>query len=98
MLFRIVQEALTNAVRHAEASQVAVSAKIVDDKLVVEVRDNGKGIDTDPQIKHDSWGLVGMHERARYFGCQLKIAGKAGAGSAIKLYLPLEKTVGENKS
>jgi two-component system sensor histidine kinase UhpB len=97
MLFRIVQEALTNAVRHAEASQVAISARIVDDQLFVEVRDNGKGINTDPQVNHDSWGLVGMYERARYFGGQLTIDGQPGAGSSVKLSLPLEKIVGDNK-
>jgi two-component system sensor histidine kinase UhpB len=97
MLFRIVQEALTNAVRHAEASQVDISAKVVDDKLYVEVRDNGKGIDTDPQANQDSWGLVGMYERARYFGGQLTIDGQPGAGSSVRLSLPLDKIIGENE-
>ncbi|MDB5774623.1 MAG: Histidine kinase, gyrase and HSP90-like ATPase [Herbaspirillum sp.] len=92
MLFRIVQEALVNAERHAKASKITVSAAVADRMLVIEVRDNGKGIDTDPPFKRESWGLAGMHERARYVGGELTISGKPGAGSAVVLRLPMESS------
>lgn len=88
MLFRIVQEALTNIVRHAEASMFAIHATEQNGDIVVEVRDNGKGIDVDGQAKQDSWGLVGMQERARYFGGKLTIDSKAGGGSSVTVFLP----------
>jgi two-component system sensor histidine kinase UhpB len=89
MLFRIVQEALTNTVRHAEASGVVIHAMMQDDNIVVEVKDNGKGIRMDAQVKQDSWGLVGMHERARYFGGTLTVESKDGEGSSVKVCLPI---------
>lgn len=94
MLFRIVQEALTNTVRHAEASKVAIRAMTRGNDVVVEVSDNGKGIRADGQAKQDSWGLVGMHERARYFGGKLTVDSKIGAGSTVTVCLPIGGTDG----
>jgi PAS domain S-box-containing protein len=95
MLFRIVQEALSNVVRHAAASAIAIRAEMRGGMLSVEVRDDGKGIDIDPQAKRESWGLVGMHERARYFGGELIVAGKAGEGSSVLLRLPIKDAESE---
>lgn len=91
MLFRVVQEALTNTVRHAEASRVAVSAAIEGDSLALEIRDDGKGIDQAVSATAGSWGIVGMHERARYFGGELSITGERGDGTLVRLRLPLEE-------
>jgi two-component system sensor histidine kinase UhpB len=90
MLFRIVQEALTNVVRHAQASQAAVRVNLQNGFLVLEIEDNGKGIETGATPHDASWGIVGMHERARYFGGELTIAGHAGRGSLVTLRLPME--------
>jgi two-component system sensor histidine kinase UhpB len=95
MLFRVVQEALTNAVRHAEASRASIRAAFEDGALTVEVQDDGKGMDTARQFNRESWGIVGMHERARYFGGELTITGKAGQGTSVTLRLPMEKTNAE---
>jgi two-component system sensor histidine kinase UhpB len=95
MLFRVVQEALTNAVRHAEASRASIRAAFEDGALTVEVQDDGKGMDTTRQFNRESWGIVGMHERARYFGGELTITGKAGQGTSVTLRLPMEKTNAE---
>jgi len=89
MLFRIVQEALTNVVRHAEASTVTISAERDGDTLALEVRDNGKGIDTDRLLNRESWGILGMHERTRRFAGELKIQGVPGQGTSLQLRLPL---------
>lgn len=74
----ILNEALTNVIRHAQATQVHVKWLIQHQALEFEVRDNGKGFDiAQPAIGH--YGLVGMHERARLAGGELKVeTSKAG--------------------
>ncbi|WGG53233.1 response regulator [Rugamonas sp. DEMB1] len=91
MLFRIVQEALTNVVRHAEASEVSLSVRRVAGALEVVIDDDGKGIDTERLLNRESWGILGMHERSRHFDGELKIHGKAGRGTTLQLRLPLEE-------
>lgn len=89
MLFRVVQESLTNAVRHAEASHIAVSASCEDGVIAVTVQDNGKGIDTDRLLNRESWGILGMYERSRHFGGELRITGTpGGGGTLVVLRLP----------
>jgi two-component system sensor histidine kinase UhpB len=95
MLFRVVQEALTNAVRHADASRVSIHVAIEDGTLVVTVQDDGSGIDTKSQLKRESWGITGMGERARYFGGAVAISGKTGEGTRVQLRLPMEKMKSE---
>jgi PAS domain S-box-containing protein len=91
MLFRIVQEALTNVVRHAHASQATIQVEQVSDEIVVKVVDNGRGIDTDRLLNRESWGILGMYERARYFGGELRITGTPGKGTEVALRLPKGK-------
>ena len=90
MLFRVVQEALTNVVRHAEASNVTVQAACHDGAIVLRIEDDGKGIDTDRLLNRDSWGLLGMYERSHHFGGDLRITGAPGHGTQVVLRLPLE--------
>jgi two-component system sensor histidine kinase UhpB len=90
MLFRIVQEALTNVVRHADASQVAVTVAAHGGQLQVTVQDNGKGIDTTKLLNGESWGVLGMIERARHFGGELRVTGSPGQGTTLLLQLPWE--------
>jgi len=92
MLFRIVQETLTNVVRHAEASQVSIHAKVQDGVILVEIQDDGKGIEAAPRRDRQSWGILGMHERAMHFGGLLTVTGEAGSGTKVALRLPLENT------
>jgi len=94
MLFRVVQEALTNVVRHARASKVAIRARVESGSLLLSVEDNGKGIEPGAEQRRRSWGIVGMHERARHFGGELRIAGRPGQGSTVTLRLPLENVHG----
>jgi len=90
MVFRVVQEALTNVVRHAGASQISVSAARVGPSIQICVQDDGKGIDTERLLNRDSWGLLGMYERSRYFGGDLRITGTPGKGTTVTLLLPPE--------
>ena len=88
-IFRIVQEALTNVMRHAAASQVDVSLEKKDDALIVEVRDNGIGITEGRIFDSRSLGLIGMRERVRLLGGEAEISGKPGKGTLVRVTLPL---------
>ncbi|WP_426337899.1 response regulator [Pseudoduganella sp. S-14] len=90
MLFRVAQEALTNVVRHAEASEARVIVDTDGENVVLRVEDNGKGIESAGLSDRESWGLFGMHERTRRFAGELNISGKAGQGTTLHLRLPLE--------
>jgi len=88
-IFRIVQEALTNIMRHAAASQVNVSLEKKDDSLIVEVRDNGIGIMEGRIIDSKSLGLIGIRERVLLLGGKAEISGKPGEGTLVKVILPI---------
>ena len=87
-IFRIVQEALTNVMRHAAASQVNVSLKKKDHTLIVEVRDNGIGIIEGRMIDSKSFGLIGIRERVQLLGGEAVIRGKPGEGTMVRVTLP----------
>jgi len=87
-IFRIVQEALTNVMRHAAASRVDVSMKKKDDSLIVEVRDNGIGIIEGRITGPKSFGLIGIRERVRLLGGEAVIRGKPGEGTLVRVTLP----------
>ena len=94
MLFRVVQETLTNVVRHAHASRVTVAARHEGGILYLSVADNGKGISPDRLLNRDSWGILGMYERTRHFGGELRITGSPEAGTVVLLKLPVEAADG----
>lgn len=89
-LFRIVQEALTNVVRHAEALAARLDAWVEAGSLLLRLSDNGKGIAAAPLHNGQSWGIVGMHERAGHCGGTLSLTGAPGRGTTLLLRLPLE--------
>jgi PAS domain S-box-containing protein len=86
--YRIVQEALTNVVRHAEATRVDVDVTQERDDFIVTVRDNGRGFDLGMRRQHQGTpthlGLVGMRERAEQAGGVLSIASNPGAGTVVQ--------------
>jgi len=93
-VFRIFQEALTNAVRHAGASKVTVVLRegerslFGDETVVLEIRDNGRGI-TEKEIRNpESLGLLGMKERVLAFGGELSICGEPCGGTTLILKIP----------
>lgn len=90
MLFRIAQEALTNVVRHAQATSVILRALRQGSNIILEIKDNGRGIGGERLLDRESWGITGMHERARYFGGTLKIIGLPEQGTLVRLIMPLE--------
>jgi PAS domain S-box-containing protein len=95
-IFRIVQEALTNVMRHAAASQVNVSLKKKDDTLIVEVRDNGIGIMEGRIFGSNSLGLIGIRERVRLLGGNTVVSGKPGEGTLVRVTLPIGNGANSN--
>jgi signal transduction histidine kinase len=87
-LFRIFQEAITNVVRHAEASVVAVRLAQEPDGVRLEVRDNGKGIAPAQRTDHHALGLLSMRERAELWGGTVTIEGQPGVGTTVTVHLP----------
>jgi signal transduction histidine kinase len=92
--YRIVQEALTNVARHAQAETVAVQAHYGKELLIIEIEDEGVGFDVatsrDAAI---SLGLVGMEERATMLGGSIKIDSVAGKGTKVRAEIPLGGTL-----
>jgi signal transduction histidine kinase len=92
--FRVVQEAVTNTARHAQATDVWVTLRCRNQKLLLTVRDNGIGFDVNTAQQRAgrgfSMGLPGMQERARLVGGELLIASTPGRGTEITATLPLE--------
>ena len=86
-LYRLLQEALTNIVRHADASKVRVRLQHRGSRLRLWVRDNGHGAQ---QPQRPGVGLYSMYERARCLGGELKILSHPGAGWALALNMPVE--------
>jgi signal transduction histidine kinase len=88
-VFRIVQEALTNVARHANAENVEVTVSAADDELFLNIKDDGRGIDMDRLQKKKTLGLIGMRERARLIGATLHIRARAVGGTAVELAVPV---------
>jgi signal transduction histidine kinase len=88
-VYRVVQEAVTNAVKHAGAEEVAVSVREADGVVTVRVRDEGHGFD--PAEQPRGYGLVGMRERVESLGGALAIESAPGAGTTVTVRLPAQR-------
>jgi len=91
VLFRIMQETMTNILRHAEAAEVNLSLTVKDDDIVLEIRDNGRGITADQMTKPQSFGIIGIRERVRFWGGTSTFAGIPGEGTTVTISIPLKK-------
>lgn len=88
-MFRICQEILTNVARHARATRAEVVLQKQRDRLVLLIRDNGRGFDqADPSLSK-SLGLMGMGERAAILGGQVNISSVPGKGTTVSAWIPL---------
>lgn len=88
-VFRIIQEALTNVVRHAGAAEVTISLYRSDHQLLITIADNGRGIDPADLEKPESLGLVGMRERVWAMKGDMSIGRNTPTGTRIDISLPL---------
>lgn len=88
VLFRIFQECLTNIIRHANATKVTVKLEQTESYVLLEVQDNGIGIDESVVKGINSLGLLGMKERALVLGGSVDISGKSGRGTIVTVKIP----------
>ena len=84
--YRIVQEGLTNALKHAHASDADVTVRYRPDELEIEIRDNGLGSSTTDGLGH---GLVGVRERVKIYGGEMSAGTANGGGFVLSTRLPL---------
>jgi signal transduction histidine kinase len=93
-VYRIVTEALTNAARHAQASDIKVTVTVTGAQITVNIVDNGRGFNVEKWQKspqeRQSLGLVSMRERAELLGGSLEIESSPGQGTSIMARLPLQ--------
>ncbi len=94
--FRIAQEAIANALRHARATRIRVRVAMTEDRLTIDVRDDGSGFDvaeaTARARRGEAAGLLGMRERAELLGGVLRISSAPGSGTHVSAEIPLPPT------
>jgi signal transduction histidine kinase len=88
-LYRIVQEALTNATKHGQAQRAIIEVTEDDRTVWATVRDDGAGFD--PTLETEGFGLLGMHERAELLGGTLAVASAPGRGSSVTVSFPVQR-------
>lgn len=89
VIFRIVQEAITNARRHGQTDHAAVQMRQEGGRLEIVIRDHGIGFELD-SISLDRFGVRGMRERARLFGGEAEIRTAPGAGTIVRISVPVQ--------
>ncbi|ASS98168.1 sensor histidine kinase [Geobacillus thermocatenulatus] len=93
-VFRLVQESVQNALKHAEARHIDVKMEVTCRHLLVSVKDDGKGFD--PSVKKENaFGLIGMRERVELLGGTLDIRSKIGSGTTVFIRVPLDRSTDE---
>jgi signal transduction histidine kinase len=88
-MYRIVQEALTNAAKHGNAKRAVIEVHEDDTDIWVSVRDDGSGFD--PAAHSDGFGLLGMHERVHLLDGVLKIESARGSGTKVEAHFPVRR-------
>ncbi|CAN5748264.1 hypothetical protein BH11PSE12_BH11PSE12_07650 [soil metagenome] len=95
-IFRIIQESLTNVIRHASATEVQIIFEGDTSVLRFSISDNGKGFTQDDMHKSSSFGLVGMRERIKAMDGDFSITSQPGEGTRLEVQIPLSFAVSEN--
>ena len=92
VIYRVVQEALSNAVRHSQARTIEVNMAVADGVLQVRVQDDGQGFDAQERaLSGGGMGLTGMRERASLVGGDLSITSEPGEGTTVDLQIPTSR-------
>jgi signal transduction histidine kinase len=97
-VFRILQEALTNVIRHASATRVAIDMKADGAAMSLTISDNGRGIKESQKSGQHAIGILGMQERAHLIGGKIDIQGTTGKGTVVTLQAPLFQMESVTKS
>ncbi len=87
-LFRVFQEGLTNALKHAKATEVVASLKQTATGVTLEITDNGIGINENDLLKTNCFGLLGMRERVHPWGGKVTVRGLKNGGTTVKVVIP----------
>jgi two-component system sensor histidine kinase UhpB len=90
-LYRVVQEALLNVVRHAEARTARVELRLEPTLVIARVVDDGRGFDVARAFDQGALGLIGMSERASYIGGSVEIQSRRGAGTSVQIVFPIKE-------
>ncbi len=90
MLYRILQESLSNIARHAQATQVEIALCRQEQQLSLTVRDNGVGMPPQRSLARHSCGLDGIEQRVTAAGGQFHVASQPGQGTALSMSFPLQ--------
>jgi signal transduction histidine kinase len=93
-LFRIIQEAITNTVKHAQATQVRVLLRAQDNELQLRVEDDGRGFAPQPPATETGYGLATMRERAKELGAALQVHSRPGQGTRVIAFIPIPNGTG----
>ena len=93
-LYRIVQESVNNAIKHAEASNMSIALAVDETQLTLTIEDNGKGMDIDAVDQTNHFGLLGIRERVQGLHGAFAIESELGQGTAIKITIPQEREQG----
>jgi two-component system, NarL family, sensor histidine kinase DegS len=88
-IFRLIQESVQNALKHAEPTEIQVKMELNKNHLFVIIKDNGKGFDTSVK-KENAFGLIGMKERVDLLEGTLEIRSQIGVGTTVSIQIPLE--------
>lgn len=88
-LFRLIQEAVQNTSKHAEADMIRVNLEVRNDFVTALIKDNGKGFETD-KSKENSFGIVGMKERVLALNGEMRVQSEPGKGTTVIIKIPLE--------
>ena len=97
-IFRVLQESLSNIVRHAQASEVEVALAQDADAIVLRISDNGIGMQPGDHGKRAAFGLKSIRERVHALGGELHIDSQAGQGTALAIHLPQRASKGHADS
>lgn len=93
MLFRIAQEAISNVLRHADASKVSIRLWTAEEQIWLEIKDDGRGFDmektAEAAVDRKQLGLLGIEERVSLVGGAVKVESAQGSGTCLQLHIPL---------
>jgi signal transduction histidine kinase len=90
-LYRLIQEALLNVVRHGQTNEARVEIRREGNSVVAEVADFGRGFELAPTLARGALGLLGMYERATYVGGQVHVNTTPGHGTTVRIEIPVKE-------
>ncbi|HZW67925.1 MAG TPA: histidine kinase [Pseudogracilibacillus sp.] len=90
-LFRLIQEGLQNAIKHANAKLIKILIEIRKDTVILVIQDDGVGFETSEKNKNDSYGIIGMKERIELLEGDFKITSEINKGTKIKVVIPYKE-------